>query len=172
MTSIRTTTPTSDRMGLATRRIILSAVWPCLARIPLPKASANAEAELCVSVTLEGVHDALRGTVRVTAVDTSVTGSGSVRTLMERPIHGMLMVLPQWRALELRCEGGPSIEALLPAAPIHESFVGRHEGSVGTTSGTGSGFETPRAYLHTNLMPTLGFLGGRYGAPRVEISEV
>jgi len=153
VTSIRTTTPASDRMGLATRRVQLTAVWPCLARIQLPKAAANAEAELRLFVTLEGVHDALRGTVRVTAAEASGTVSASVRTLMERPVHGTFTALPHWRALELHCDGGPSIEALQPwgAGPAHESL---------------------RAYIRTNVMSMLGFDGGRYGAPRVELTEV
>jgi hypothetical protein len=129
--------------------------WPALARIVLPPARPAAEAELTLTITLEGELGALRGTAVVVARRSSDGELGTssdrplARTLLERPIRGSMTTVGAYRVLDLRADGGPSIEALVADAS-----------------------DLPRpAYLRTDLMLLLGLDGGRYGPPTVELNR-
>ncbi len=158
MTSIRTNVPTADRCRIDISRRTLHAAWPCLARAVLTKSRGSAEAELHLFVTLEGPDAALRGSVRVTACSGVGEPDGCTRTLLDRPVRGTISRRDGWSVVELRAEGGPSIDALVWTA-----------GEGPADGGDSTDRCPPSSYLRTDLMSLLGLAGGRYGAPTMDL---
>ncbi|MFO0828584.1 MAG: hypothetical protein U0572_10610 [Phycisphaerales bacterium] len=165
-------TATHGRLTAGAVTIVGSIEWPCLARALFPRAAHGAEATVTLAFRLSGTRDRLQGRVTVTVSEADGSDAPSSlrgpshplnvanaprdaappRTLLERPTSGTL-VSDRWTMLELRTEGGPSVDALVAADAEH---------------GDRSFGERPRpGYVRTDLPLLLGLEGGRYGAPRI-----